>query len=889
MTKYIFLFLLAVAIGWDAAGQNASFPPGFAAVQVASGLDPVAFALAPDGRVFIAEKFGRVMIVENGVLRSEPFLEIEVDNYTERGMSGIALDPDFETNQFVYIYYTVKNEGHNRVSRFTADGNFVAPGSEQVLIDLDMLNGPYHNAGALVFGNDGMLYIATGDGFNMDMAKSKNSTLGKILRINTDGSIPTDNPFYDETTGNNRAIWAMGFRNPFAMTCDPSSGRIFATDVGSDKFEEVNEIEKGQNYGWPDVEGVLVGSPPADYKDPIFAYDHAFGCAAVGVVKYNPAEPMFPAEYHDKLFFVEHCYSRIYTLDDATGDIELFASNLSIPLNLLTAPDGTLYFLDRKGTQANYATNTGSLWRVFYTGSNAPFVSIQPQPVLIPVGETTTFRVAASGAPPLSFQWQKDGVDIAGATDDTLLYQNPILSDSGALIRCVVSNQFGKDTSQVAELMVTMSQRPVPEMLSPAEGDKFRGGEWLHLLGQATDAEDGVIGASNFRWRIDFHHVDHSHPAFGPVSETTEDFYQIPAANEVSDDVWYRVHLSVTDQSGLTASIARDVFPIKTNLVVQTDPVGFPVFVDGHKLIAPDTVVCVSGILHQIDAPKSHVTADSIYLFEKWESGQTSPTLLLAPDDAGLNLKAVYKAAKPVGLGDGLTAKYYDYGVNGNVIEEPYLFSRIDTMVNFNWEYGSPDTTLLGLDKFLVRWEGGIQPFFDETLNFHIHINTDAARLWVDRQLLIDRWYTSSIVEQSASIDLEADKIYPIKLEYFENDGLAICQLLWSSDKIARDFVPKTQLSSGIIVDTSFMAPYEIFARPNPVQDKLEVVIESEFAANYDLEIYNFLGQLVMQKALAILPGRSTVEVGMGNFANGLYLLKVHSADKKQVLKIFKY
>ncbi|MCF8244968.1 MAG: PQQ-dependent sugar dehydrogenase [Saprospiraceae bacterium] len=888
--KYLLLtFWLLCLPGLKLFSQNASFPPGFAAVQVATGLDPVAFALAPDGRVFIVEKFGRVMIVENGVLRNEPFLELEVDSYTERGMSGIALDPDFDTNHFVYIYYTVKNEGHNRVSRFTADGNFAAPGSEVVLLDLDPLSGPYHNAGALAFGNDGKLYIATGDGFDKDNAKSKNSTLGKILRINPDGSIPSDNPFFGETTGNNRAIWAMGFRNPFAMTIDAATGRIFATDVGSDQFEEVNEIEKGKNYGWPDVEGKLVGSPPANYKDPVFAYDHDFGCAAVGVTLYNPAVPMFPAEYEGKVFFSEHCNNRIYTLSDVSGDVQLFAENLRTPLNLHTAPDGTLYILDRNGTQSNYATNTGSLWRVFYTGSDAPFVSIQPQPVLVPIGEETSFRVAAAGASPMSFQWQKDGVDIVGATDDTLFYQNPMLSDSGSMIRCMVTNPSGMDTSQTAELRVTSSHRPVPGMFSPAEGDRFRGGEWLHLLGQATDAEDGVLGASRFRWRVDFHHVEHSHPAFGPVSETTEEFYQIPAANEVSDDIWYRVHLTVTDISGLSASVARDVLPIKTNLVVQTSPQGFPILVDGHKLETPDTVVCVSGVLHQIDAPKSHVTLDSVYLFEKWATGETSPTLLLPVDDAGLNLRAIYKAARQVGTGEGLTGYYYDRGMAGTIFEEPYLFNRIDSAVNFNWGYGSPDTAGLGLDRFLIRWEGWVQPFFDEKLSFHLFIHTDGARLWVNNEKLIDRWYTSPTVEQSASIDLKGGLIYPIKLEYNEQDGQAICQLLWSSDKLARDFIPKSQLYSAIIVDSGFTVPYRIFALPNPVQDVLEVVIESSDFSNFDIELYNLLGELVLKKRIATLPGRTTVEIEMSDFANGLYLVKVYAEDREEVLKIFKY
>ncbi len=881
----LFLLLYFWANAWS---QNATFPPGFAAVQVAYDLDPVAIALAPDGRVFIAEKFGRVMIVENGVLRPEPFLEINVDSYTERGMSGIVLDPDFEVNHYVYVYYTVKDEGHNRVSRFTADGNFAAPGSELVLLDLDPLSGPYHNAGALAFGNDGKLYIATGDGFNKENSKSLSSTLGKVLRINPDGSIPSDNPFYSETSANNRAIFATGFRNPFAMTVDAATGRIFATDVGSDQYEEVNEIEAGKNYGWPDVEGKLDGSPPANYQDPTYAYDHAFGCAAVGVTMYNPAVPMFPNQYIGKVFFTEHCYSRIYTLDPATGEIELFANNLSSPLNLLTAPDGTLYFLDRKGTQVDYATNSGSLWRLFYTGSDAPFVSIQPQPVLVPVGETVKFRVAAAGASPMSFQWQQDGMDIPGATNDTLFFLNPMLSDSGSLIRCIVTNPTGSDTSHVALLRVTSSQRPVPVLLSPAPGTVWRGGETLHLLGAATDPEEGSLGASRFRWRIDFHHNEHSHPAFGPVSQTVEDFYQIPVVNEVSDNVWYRVHLTVTDQSGLSATVSRDVLPIKTNLVVQTSPQGFSIIVDGHKLQTPDTVVVVSGVMHQIDAPKSHVTADSLYLFERWATGETTTTLLLPPGDAGLNLRAIYKAVLPAGEGDGLLGFYYDRGMNGNVFEEPYKFSRLDTMVNFNWVYGTPDTAGLGYDKWLVRWEGFVEPFFDETINFHLYMHTDGARLWVGDQQLVDRWYTSSVVEKSGSIDLEAGKMYPIKLEYSEVDGQAICQLLWSSEKIARDFVPKSQLYSNYVPDTVLVEELEVEVRPNPVSDKLEVVVATPEALNFELELYNLAGQQLLKKSTAILPGTTTIEVGMKNFASGQYLVKLKSTGFDKVFKVFK-
>lgn len=297
------LFTLLFFITLSQYIHSHTLPSGFAEVKIAGDLDPVTMALASDGRLFLAEKNGRVSIVENGVLLPDAFVEIAVDNFNERGLSGLAVDPDFENNHFIYIYYTVPNKGHNRVSRITANGNAAIPGSELILLELDPLFGAHHNAGAMVFSADGKLYISVGDGTSGTTPQNLESLLGKILRINRDGSIPEDNPFYNVTNGKYKSIWALGMRNPFAMCVDPSSYKIFTTDVGSTDFEEINEIIGGKNYGWPIIEGYAAGQlPPANYKDPLYAYGHSDGCAAVGVTVYNPNQPIFPAEYHGKLF-----------------------------------------------------------------------------------------------------------------------------------------------------------------------------------------------------------------------------------------------------------------------------------------------------------------------------------------------------------------------------------------------------------------------------------------------------------------------------------------------------------------------------------------------------------------------------------------------------------
>ncbi len=889
LTRLLWLcFLINLFLFNRLGAQNATYPAGFAAVRLATGLDPVGMALAPDGRLFVVEKFGRILIIENGQLRPEPFLELEVDIFSERGLLGIAFDPGFEQNQYLYLYYTVKDSLHNRVIRLKADGNFAAPGSEEVLLDLDPVSGPYHNAGAMVFGPDGKLYIATGDGTNFENSQSMNTLLGKILRINPDGSIPEDNPFYNENSGKYRAIWTLGHRNPFAMTVQPGTGRIFTTDVGSDKFEEVNEIIKGKNYGWPLVEGFLNGqTPPDDYQDPLHAYNHGVGCAAVGVATYDPVNMLFPQEYAGKLFFVEHCQGKIWSMDISTGQIKDFASGLNTPLNLLTAPDGSMYLIDRAGTGSDYATTSGSVWQLFYTGSDAPFISIQPQPVLVPEAEDVPFSVTATGAEPFSFQWQKNGVDIPGATDQEFIFENPSLPDSGSLFRCIVTNALGADTSQAALLSVTSSNRPVPNLLNPADGHRYRAGETLVLKAEAFDEEDGQLPPTAFQWRVDFHHDDHLHPAFGPVSQSQEEYFQIPQVTETSDNVWYNVVLTVTDQSGLSTTLTREVLPLKSNVVLQSDPPGFPVYIDSHRKLTPDTVSSVVGVFHQITAPKSHIANDTLFLFKKWASGATEPTQLLAPPDEGLTLTAVYEAALPVADGTGLLGKYYDRTGPNFTFDEPFLMERIDPTIDFEWKYNSPDIELFGHDHWLVRWEGAIMPFFDETLNFHVY-SDDGIRIWVNGQQLIDVWYVTPNREYDASLYLKGGVKYPIKVEYFESGGLAACHLRWSSERLERQIIPASQLFPEFVPDTVIFDKLKTDVRPNPVSDLLKTRIESPEGGEFDFQVFNIMGQLMHSRKIQLLPGLTKLEIPMSEYPSGEYFLKISTRNSAEIFKINK-
>jgi glucose/arabinose dehydrogenase len=330
----------------------ATLPPEFTETQFGGTLSgpPTAMEFAPDGRLFVCLQTGQLRVIKNGSLLATPFLNLSVDSSGERGLLGIAFDPNFTTNHYVYVYYTVPIFPiHNRVSRFTAAGDVAAPGSEVVLLNLDNLSSATnHNGGGLHFGSDGKLYISVGENANGANAQTLSNLLGKVLRINSDGTIPTDNPFYNTASGNNRAIWALGLRNPFTFGFQPGSGRLFINDVGESTWEEIDNGIAGANDGWPATEGPT-NNP--SFVSPIYYYGHGStgttGCAIVGGTFYNPPKSQFPAAYTGKYFFSDLCSGWIRVFDPAGGTASGFASGINTPVDLDVGPDGALYYLAR--------------------------------------------------------------------------------------------------------------------------------------------------------------------------------------------------------------------------------------------------------------------------------------------------------------------------------------------------------------------------------------------------------------------------------------------------------------------------------------------------------------------------------------------------------------
>ncbi len=313
--------LLALLAQLATGTHAATVPSGFVdSVFVDSLSDVTSMAFAPDGRLFVCQQGGKLRVVQNGTLLATSFLTLTVDTFGERGLLGVAFDPDFETNNFVYVYYTATSPTiHNRVSRFTANGNVAVPGSEVVLLNLNALEAPDHNGGSIHFGNDEKLYIAVGDNVNSANSQSLGNLLGKILRINRDGSIPADNPFFSTAAGVNRSIWALGLRNPFTTAFQRSSGRLFINDVGETSWEEINVGVPGANFGWPVVEGPS-NNPDPDYTYPFHAYEHdGVVCAITGGAFYESPVLTFPTAYRGDYYYADYCGGWIRRIDPVTA------------------------------------------------------------------------------------------------------------------------------------------------------------------------------------------------------------------------------------------------------------------------------------------------------------------------------------------------------------------------------------------------------------------------------------------------------------------------------------------------------------------------------------------------------------------------------------------
>jgi glucose/arabinose dehydrogenase len=676
MKKIYALIITSILLAWSHS-YGITLPAGFTSVSVGTVYYPTAMAVAPDGRIFMTEKAGRVKIFKNGAVLSTPFYQVTVEQTNERGLGGIVLDPNFATNHYVYIYYTVPGSNvHNRLSRITANGDVAVPGSEVILLELENVVNSIHNGGGMVFGPDGKLYLGVGDDQTSSNAQNLNTHKGKILRLNKDGSSPADNPYFGSTVA--RRVWAYGFRNPYTLAIS-SSGKIFANDVGEGAWEEVNDVTTGnKNFGWPGSEGYTTNP---SYTSPYYAYAHGAGalqgCAITGGAFLKAGTTNYPAMYHGKFFYIDYCNKWINYIDpNGTPNPTTFASALSgSASNVIQGADGNLYY---------FLIGGNSLNKIMYTSNNPPTIVSQPSSITRAVGQSATFSVTASGAQPLAYQWKKNGVNITGANAASYTIASVQASSAGNY-SCYVSNSYGNVTSNNATLTVSTNQTPTAQVLYPANGAIYRAGQTINFSGSGSDPEDGNLPASKLSWIVEFHHDAHIHPGPSIAPGTASGSFLIPNTGETSSNVYYRIKLIATDNGGLTDTAYVDIFPKKSNLILASQPAGLTLNLDGQPHPTPFSQMQVSGLIRQISAPSPQSLNGTYYVFSHWAHGGTA-TQNITISDVDRTVTAVYTISTTT-TNDSLIRvkdmwKYLDNGTNQGTAWKERTFS------DSNWPSG---------------------------------------------------------------------------------------------------------------------------------------------------------------------------------------------------------
>lgn len=659
--------------------EAVTLPAGFADTLVASVASPTALAFTPDGRLLITTQPGSLYVYQNGALLTPAALALDPNSVCtdiERGLLGVAVDPDFATNHFIYTYYTIRAPGRrcggsgsfNRVVRYTLpDSNAIDPASGHVLVDNIPAWAGNHNAGDLHFGPDGDLYISVGDsGCRIDgsglcaeennNARFLNYLTGKILRIAKDGGIPPDNPYAGAPDGRRCGdpagrppgtgpcveTYAWGLRNPFRFSFKPGTGTFYINDVGQDTWEEIDVGQKNADYGWNVREGHCVTAsstncppPPAGMTDPIFDYNHTTGCTGITGSAFVP-DGVWPADYDGVYLFADYVCGKIFRLADTpSGHTWVdFATGLgeSSAVTMIFGPHAA-------GQSLYYSTyaNGGEVHRIDFAGSGnrTPTAALAASPTAGPAPLNVTFDGSGSGDPDagdtLTWLWTfGDGTPQLSTTTPTTSHS---YQTGGYTAQLVVQDNHGASSAPVTVHIAAGNSAPVPVIDTPLASDTFRVGETVTLSGHATDAEDGSLPPGALSWTVIRHHADHTHPFLGPVTGNNIQFTgptpeNLPAAS----NSYLEIRLTATDSGGVSTTVTRDFQARKVDLTFTTSPAGLTVDLEGNPSATPVTVTSWSGFGFTVDAPTQSAGGADEETWLSWSDGGAASHILVTPD-----------------------------------------------------------------------------------------------------------------------------------------------------------------------------------------------------------------------------------------------------------------
>ena len=651
-------FIIAAFFMLGGALCSHAIPPNFSMTNILPTINHgTTITQTADGRLFIGELGGALKTYKNG--SSYTIHQFPTSNArSEQGLFGLAEDPNFATNGWMYVHYFVYVNGADQdyhvIMRFTVspplggDPQFV-PGSEYLIYRLPNLpaGDSRHNGGQLVFGNDGYLYLAKGEGEHQEQAEILTNVFGKLIRIDahsTSASNDNVNGHYGIPPGNagfsKPEIFAYGFRNPWSMTKDPSSDDLYIGDVGG--TEEINRIvpsqHSGKRFGW----GAGGNSGAYNCGDPAYVCPMLYytGGAITGVAVKRNIAGNWPAAYLNTVFFSDHNGNWIKYTPIGQNNGQIFDASGQQPLGLMFGKvDGNLYYCRYNGA--------GGLWQIKYEGvtETAPAITTNPQDASVHAGNQAAFSVVASGSN-LVYQWQSaptgstnftnlnNGATFGGVTTANLTIQAGAAQEGR--YRAVVSNSAGSATSNYAQLTVLAANAPpVISFVSPAQGSLFSVPDQINFSATASDPEQGSLPASAFHWDIELGHRTsptnyHTHPVttFDGIKSGS---MAATVAGEPSPQVWLLFILTVTDDAGNTDKDTLLLYPNLTTLTAKSVPPGLQMV--AMDLLKTDTSIqAVVGNNGRINGNTPQYLNGVRYDFDHWGFSGDVPTGMNATD-----------------------------------------------------------------------------------------------------------------------------------------------------------------------------------------------------------------------------------------------------------------
>jgi glucose/arabinose dehydrogenase/N-acetylneuraminic acid mutarotase/endonuclease YncB( thermonuclease family) len=661
--------------------RSLALQTGFSQQIIASGFtEPTAFTFLPDGRVLVAEKAGRVLMVKNGAVLPAPFVNLtdRVNAYWDHGLLGIATDPNFATNGFVYFLYTFENDAEDfsgsktqQLLRVKAVGDTASTSPADMTVILGRNVGescdlfpagsdciPAHSAnhaiGALRFGSDGSLFVSIGDDTTYNVvdddalrAQDRNVLTGKVLRISpATGAGFTSNPFFG-LTGNINAtsskVWAYGLRNPFRFGLRAGDNLPLIGDVGWNTFEEVNVGVAGANFGWPCYEGsgrqpgyelrpgcqpVYAQVPPA--VAPVYFYDHTGGGASItGGAFYNGVA--YPEQHRGAYFFGDYVRGWIrYLRLDANSNLVPgtpvdFATQSGGPVDIQAGPDTNLYYLD---------INAAQLLQIRYSGTNTPpsaAASANPTNGLRPL--QVQLSSAGSGDPDgdvLQYSWNFG--DGSAPSNSPNPRHNYTVNGS---YTAVLTVSDGRGGSANASVPISVGNRaPTPTISAPLSTLRFKVGDVIALSGSATDPDTGPLPGSALSWQVNLEHCQPAGCHVHSLLQATGASASVTAPDH-GDTFNLQITLTATDSGGLKGSTSVLISGQTSVVTLATQPAGLQVVHGGVTGVSPMTRALVVGSAATISTPSPQTMNGTTYGFAGWsDSGTQQHNIVVGTQNA---------------------------------------------------------------------------------------------------------------------------------------------------------------------------------------------------------------------------------------------------------------